>query len=343
MGYDYLKQVEYLNSLGLVDKNGQKIQYYDAFYGMKIEFLFEEPFQSYQEYINRAEKKYGFTPTLLAFIHNGNINAFAWKSNSLIGINAGTIIQMSELFSGVDYKTLMKGELESFHILDKVGQEGFLEKMYKYCQMFTFFHELGHIIQDDLRGISHFSEMVNCGSYSQEVHLMEYDADQYAAIQIANHINQWMESLEGKLKQAYYKKEVAEMLLSTGVGAIFINYLIFQGRHDAFYTNSCSHPHPSIRATYIMNTIVDAFKSGNKGGFDIDANSVFRNGFILTERVINDAHPRGVVFKNGDEFSRFFEIWEANQKEILEYVNVLKAMALETDGLAVEKYNGRIK
>lgn len=341
MGYDYLKQVEYLNSLGLVDKFGQKIQYYDAFYGNEIEGDFEIPFQFFQEYINREVKNYGFAPTLLAYIHNRNINAFAWKSNSLIGINAGTVIEMKKLFYGIDYDNLINGELEKFDIMDKVGQDGFLGKMYKYCQMFTFFHELGHIIQDDLRGISHFSEMVHCGSYSKEVHLMEYDADQYAAIQIANHINQWMESLEGELKEANYKKEMAEMLLSTAVGAIFINYLIFQGRHDDFYTVSCSHPHATIRVSYIMDTIIKAFKQGNKAKFHIEHMSVICNAFILAERVENDANNRKVIFTKGGEISRFFEIWVANQKELLEYVNELKEMALEKDGLAVKKYLNR--
>lgn len=343
MRYDYLKQVEYLNSLGLEDKYGQKIQYYDAFYGTDNEDDFEIPFQFYQEYINREQIKYGFTPTLLAFIHNRNINAFAWKSNSLIGINAGTIIQMSELYRGIDYNSLIIDELESFDILNDIGQEGFLEKMYKYCQMFTFLHELGHIIQDDLRGISHFSEMVDCGTYSQEVHIMEYDADQYAAIMISNHINQWMESLEGELKQEFYTNEIAEMLVSTAMSAIFVNYLIFQSYNSGFYTESCSHPHPTIRATYISNTIVDAFKSGNKGGFDIDHKSVIDNAFLLAERVVKDANNRKVIFTKSGEFRRFLEIWEAHEEKIVEYFDSLQALALKTDGLAVEKYNGRIR
>jgi hypothetical protein len=152
-----------------------------------------------------------------------------------------------------------------------------------------------------------------------------------------------MESLKEELKQKYYKKEMVETLLSTAVGAIFINYLIFQGRHDAFYIESCSHPHPTIRATYIMNTIVDAFKSGNRGKFDIDRNSVIDYAFILAERVVLDANDRGVIFTNGQEFKRFFEISFKHKDDILEYFKKLNKLSLEKEGLAVKKYNTRVK
>jgi len=218
--------------------------------------------------------------------------------------------------------------------MENVGQENFVAKLHYNCQMFIFFHEFGHVVQN-IDGSSRFhNEMANQTDYSEIQHLKEYDADQFAAIHTASSTGHWMEMLEGELKDRYYNKDVSEMLLSVVCAGCFIPFLIFQSFTPDFYTKDWSHPHPSIRAGYILNTIVDAFKKNNKGSFEIDPEKVFDDAFEITRRVVMDAASRNIIFESEDDFNKFYETWADNSDEIISYFDYLNEMAKNSSGLA---------
>ncbi|MBK8404432.1 MAG: hypothetical protein IPL25_10210 [Saprospiraceae bacterium] len=178
--------------------------------------------------------------------------------------------------------------------------------------------------------------MANQSHYSDIQHLKEYDADQFAAIHMASSVGHWMEKLDGEFKDKYYNKEIYEMLLSIACAGCFIPFLIFQKYTSDFYTRDWSHPHPSIRAGYILNTMVDALKKNNKGGFEIDQKVVLNDAFEITRRIVNDAVSRSVIFKSEDDYNKFYEIWVTYVKEIKEYFEYLNDMAQKAKGLACE-------
>lgn len=333
---DYKQQIEYLRSLNLVDDDDNLIEYFDFQNGDEYEKVFEGFFSNFQFFFTKEQGKYDYSVPYLAFIEEDGINAFAGKTDdfSLIGINADTVKELHKLFIGIDLKSILEGNLEKYSVMEEVGQENLVTKLHYNCQMFIFFHEFGHIVQN-IDGSSIFqSELANQANYSDIQHLMEYDADQFAAIHMASSSGHWMELLKGELMNKYYNKEVGEMLLATVCAGCFIPFLIFQKGTSNFYTRDWSHPHPSIRAGYILNTIIDAFRINNKGGFDINLAIVLDDAFELTKRVVNNAASKGVIFESEEDFNKFYKIWTQNGAEIKGYFNYLNEMAIKTNGLA---------
>ena len=335
---DYNQQIVYLRSLNLKDDEGNLIDYFDFQNGDEYEKVFGIFFSNFQYFFTKEQRKYDYSNPYLAFIEEVGINAFAGKTDnfSLIGINADTVRDLHKLFIGIDLSSILSGSLNRYRIMEKVGKENLVTKFYFNCQMFIFFHELGHIVQK-IDGTSNFqNEMANQANYSEIQHLKEYDADQFAAIQMASATGHWMEGLKEDLKENFYNKEVSEMLLATVCVGCFITFLIFQKGTRDFYTNEWSHPHPSIRAGYIMETIIRAFQENNKGGFEIDQKLVLEEAFELTGRVVNDAATRQAIFESEDDFNKFYEIWVNNRDEIKGYFDYLNEMAQNTAGLACE-------
>ncbi|MBK7303009.1 MAG: hypothetical protein IPI90_07085 [Saprospiraceae bacterium] len=333
---DYIRQIDYLRSLKIKDNDDNLIKYFDIQNGSSFEEVFNNFFTIFQYFFSKEKSKYNYSEPYLAFIDDEGINAFAGKTDdiSIIGINADTIRELHQLFIGIDLGSILSGNLNKYRIMEEIGQEDFVNKLYYNCQMFIFFHEFGHIVQN-IDGSSNFqNEMADNANYSEIQHLKEYDADQFAAIHMASLTGHWMEGLKGELREQYYNREVAEMLLAITCSSIFITYLIFQSGTKDFYTNKWSHPHPSIRAGYILNTIVDAFKKHNKAGFEIDHKVIFNDAFEITKRVVTDASVRGVIFQSEDDFNQFYEIWQNKRNEIQAYFDSLHELAQSTSGLA---------
>ena len=333
---DYKQQIDYLRSLNLTDDDGNLIKYFDFQNGDEYQKVFEDFFSNFQYFFTKEKSNYNYPNPYLAFIEEDGINAFAGKTDdfSLIGINADTVRQLHQLFIGVDLESILSENLNKYRIMEEVGEENFVTKLYYNCQMFIFFHEFGHIVQN-IDGSSKFqNEMVNQAHFSEIQHLKEYDADQFAAILMASSTGSWMERLEGNLKVEFYNKEVAEMLLVTVCVGCFITFLIFQKRTRDFYTKEWSHPHPSIRAGYIMETIIRAFQENNKGRFEIDHKVIINDAFEITRSVVNDASSRKTIFESIDDFSKFYEIWVKNGDEIKGYFDYLNGLAQNNNGLA---------
>lgn len=338
---DYKKQIGYLGSLNLAVGDDNLIEYFDFQNGDSFENVFENFFSNFQYFFTKEKSNYNYPNPYLAFIEEDGINAFAGKTDdfSLIGINADTVRLLHQLFIEIDLESILSGSMDKFRIMEEVGLENFVTKLYYNCQMFIFFHEFGHIVQN-IDGSSKFqNEMANQTNYSKIQHLKEYDADQFAAILMASSTSHWMEGLKGDLKDKYYNKEVSEMLLSIVCAGCFIPFLIFQkGTHD-FFTKAFSHPHPSIRAGYILNTVVGAFKDNYMGSFEIDQKAVLNDAFEITRRVVNETASRNAIFESEDDFNKFYEIWVKNGDEINGYFDCLNNMAKSTKGLACHNLN----
>ncbi len=203
---DYRLQINFLRSLNLRYDNNDLIKYFDYQNGDKYESVFELFFSSFQYYFTKEQGKYNYSKPYLVFIDESGINAFAWKTDnfSLIGINADTIRKLHQLINEIDIGSILWGNLEKFRIMEEVGQENLVNKLYYNCQMFIFFHEFGHILQNIFKSTTFQKEMANRANYSEIQHLKEYDADQFAAINMASSAGYWMYGLKNELREKFY-------------------------------------------------------------------------------------------------------------------------------------------
>lgn len=336
----YKRQLEILEPKRLHDVYGL-IEYYDYQSDIIYAQVFHEFYKNFQLYLLSQQGKYQYPEPFLAFIDRKGINAFGWRGTnlSLIGINKGTVEELHKLFNGITLSTMLAESLSRYKVMTEIGKEDFVMKLYLNCQMCIFFHEMGHLVQN-LDGINRFHyEMANQANYSEIHHLAEYDADQFAAILMASSTSRWMDGLKA-VETDQYTKEIAEMLLAIVCAGCFIPFLIFQKNIGEFYTKAWSHPHPSIRAGYLINTIVDAFQYKNSYVFDIDRNVVLEDAFEMTKRIVKDASLRSVIFQSDDDFNKFYAIWGNYGNEIKEYFDYLNDMAQNTKGLAIHHLQG---
>lgn len=207
------------------------------------------------------------------FLTNKDIvNAFACskQQNKIIIINLGLL------------DVLEKGVKECCQNLDERIKEIFAKDntlpnaeslVFRFITFFVFFHELGHLIQfkngsSEVEQKEEKYNLTNSNSYSELAHLMEIDADLFAAQNLANFIiHSWLQ-LPSELKSTL----TIDTLIALGTASIFLLLFELNDRSwpDMYFFSFC-HPHPTIRISYIvdlMNKHVANYFQTNEGNYD---------------------------------------------------------------------------
>lgn len=229
----------------------------------------------------------------LFLLKNEIVNAFALSKgqNNIIGIHL-------ELLN-----ILEKGISEACQNLDRIIVEIFAQEnklpnieglIFRFITLFISFHELGHLIQG--RNSDKYLELKkerynidNYPKYSEEDHLMEIDADLFAAQNLTNFIiHNWIQ-FSPQLKSVV----TIDTLIALGTASIFL--LFFELCAKAWppmYFYASSHPHPFIRISYIVDLMnkhtIDYFKmDDSKYEFQLLNTLMTASSLINTDKRIN--------------------------------------------------------
>lgn len=287
--------------------------------------LFNQKFKFYQSNLVRHHEHHGYeiAPAFFYFIDNDKIEAIASPPKDglfLIGISYGLIDlfdrKLNRYFNIDDYKGI-----RSINAVQKCIPNSIGEIMFQTLMHFTFYHELGHLIQFSNNKSTKEKEenLTSQGNFDE--HLVEADADLFAALAVGTHLYQYFE----KNFSCTWTKQLIEEYLSILSSSIFCYFLSLNEYNEEIYFEKKSHPHPIIRLFYSLDVIVDYFlkvlKHKNKN-YKIDVDQVISNTFDCSEIMITN-------FFDERKLKDFSNIYINNKKSIKAYKNKLKKKAFK--------------
>ncbi|MBX2944065.1 MAG: hypothetical protein KF860_17170 [Cyclobacteriaceae bacterium] len=275
---------------------------------------FESFYQFCSEYLEEESKYLDVSDTKFLYINNLHINAQAGLRDRTryIGVNSGSIVKLMQ-FSQELAENLP--EISSLHSVFDVSKDILV---FQLNTLFIFYHELGHIIQDPFDQIPILDENVTEAGYSEFHHILEMDADWYAANKVANHIIHKWDSLPPTLKSQDILIDLIKISLS---GTII--FLIETFRNPTIYFQKFKHPHPTVRWMVVLSVMFDKLRQSLSLNFDECIIIVF--DFIKSikakESLIDD----------------FLEAIQTHLPEILKYIADLHGKAIPMENLTNKK------
>lgn len=227
-----------------------------------VGFPLEEEFQAFQQFcqthLDRDDMPYNIKPSRLYFSTYIGLNACAYryKDYGLIEVYKGTIFKLKTLYASFS-QALKDAPFEAIQNTTqkrKISPEQFL---FQLSTQYFFYHELGHLIQrSNNQSLYMEYNEDNCQTSNiLERHVLEMDADCYAAYCMAMHLIQFSEEEGDKINEP--KAEILSEVVSFALAGLYIYYIEFSNKSPALYFQENCHPHPSIRISYIIKTLLD--------------------------------------------------------------------------------------
>lgn len=327
---DYKANIEYLVNV----LNFQEYEIFD--FSDKVG---EDEFESNYQFCQGAlflHREFGIEPCYFYYRDFSDLDAKAIKTQNhyLIGINRGIVESyyrdLVTYFKLQDYDEVHKYiELEE-KLANPVG-----ELMYQSILHFTFYHELGHLIQFSGKENGDICESLNDGlDYSIDLHSEELDADLFASISVSTHFYQYLKKQLNKELSANDVTNYISILTSS----IFIYFLSFAEYRNGFYLKEKSHPHPILRIISATARIIGYFEHVSKKNnliLNIDQQLVLKETFRLSEIFINKSFAK-------KEFQGFLGILNDNLKYIMLYYSELIEIIQNNPNSAINRRNEKL-
>ena len=303
----------------------------DAYFYFKhnLAVVFDQLFLFGQENLSEVclRDGYNIEPARFHFPDDARINALASRTNghSTIEINRGTVEQLWNVFC--HRSILHDPELADYKILNDFYEQpphniSVSYMMLQSALLFTFYHELGHLVQFTNRtsataSIEERNMAAGTRPFDFGHHIREYDADQHGAQQSAAHVIEFWSKLP---KEERTEENLSRLIVITLVGILGFYMMLLADPETELYFYERSHPHPLIRLQWIYTSLLDRI-SINIPGVKLDASAVIAE----TLRVLD------VYFKHkgmGNIQDRFREPLSQNYDQIMAYI----AHVIETAG-----------
>ncbi len=303
------------------------------FVDLEIESLSDE-FKKIIEFYSLTLSRnsfHGISPSYIAISNHTSFNARAIKKgeNSLVLLFKGLLNYLFNLFFLND--NLNNGEIRVLKIIQPYLNTDISTLMYQTAIHFTFYHEMGHLIQFSSSTKSSLDEAPKFADvYEQESHILELDADEFSSLCLGEHILQYHGRLFTKGNNATY-----EGLLVLSLAPIVLYLLAFSSNKSRIYFYEGSHPHPIIRLMLITLTITDYCKmslSKHNEDIEIDHLAVIENALVLAQEI-------EVRYLSTNKVADLILFIKSNLNQIMDYVEELRNNKKHHDDLAVDSWN----
>ncbi|KFF11152.1 hypothetical protein [Flavobacterium hydatis] len=297
------------------------------------EHEFAETYQFYRGILTWASK-YDVKSSSIFFQNDTSPNARAktFNKHGVIAITSGLMIrQINDFLKNEELDKKLKERFEKIH--------PFLDNpihvlMYQQVQHSTFYHELGHLIQQSEELQNWMQETSTSNNFSLTRHKLELDADSFSALSLAAHIQQYGFKIFGETIDT----EKMELLVELFSATVLLYFLTFSNAKREIYYEENSHPHPLVRIINVLLIISDYLGKSpklSKKGIIINPRKIIRGTIDLVEKIESE------IFKN-EKSDDLNIILSKNKTEIINYFTKLRAHKVEDCREASDVWNEKI-
>lgn len=296
---------------------------------------FANTFNFYRETLSSAVK-YGVDSSYIFFYNDRVPNAKAGISNGhgIIFFNAGLLISLIQnLLGKIEIDDVVKNEYAEFHkFLDNPANN----LVYQAAQHFTFYHELGHLIQQSENLRTYLPERSTQPElFDFTMHKLEIDADSFSAIAIAAHVHQYIFKIFGE----DLSNDKIESIIEIFCSGVLLYFLSFDSFKDEMYYEEGTHPHPILRILNVIMIIAQYCRESplikNKG-IDINHLKIMNQTLSLASKLEEKSFGTS-------KSKTFLETIRKERKEIIEYYKKIRSYIPENHVLAENMWNEVVK
>jgi hypothetical protein len=308
------------------------------FRGSQFEQLLFDYYKFCRENLNIHSANVDITPNILLFTNSFEINAGAGISNKhfVITINLGLFKfcvenyynneDLTKYFQALYPETIMKFD-NPVNIL-----------AFQICTQFTYYHELAHLFQfstkkDDLQ-IQERNDLDTQVGFDKVKHILEINADTYASISVATHIEQY---IDRTFKDNVTTNNTIETLVF--FCCCLLNYtLSFSKKTEDIYFDKNTHPHSFIR---LLTSILNITNHLEQSPYFKQKGIVLNGGnlFSTVVEVYKDLESNNIF---GTNVSEIIDTKKDLSKPIVNYIYSLIQFDLEEYTNAMDIWNKHI-
>lgn len=296
---------------------------------------FANTFNFYRETLSGAVK-YGVHSGYIFFYNDRLPNAKAGisKGHGIIFFNAGLIITLIQsLLEKKEIDDVVKNEYAEFHkLLDNPANN----LVYQAAQHFTFYHELGHLIQQSKDLETYLPERsIEPKVFDFTKHKLEIDADSFSAIAIAAHVQQYIFKIFGE----DLNNEKVESIIEIFCSGVLLYFLSFDSFKDEMYYEEGTHPHPILRILNVIMIITQYCRESPR----IKDKEININHLKILNRTLSLASKLEEKSFGTTKSKTFLETLIKERTEIIEYYKKIRSYIPENFILAEDKWNATVK
>ena len=253
-------------------------------------------FDFYKTTLTNNTSRFNLKKSYIFYLNNTSVNAKAGSTDecNLICINAGLLIFLiKNIFEKDEIDELLQSDYEQIYdFLDNPVHT----LMYQVALHFTFYHELGHLVQnsENLKSFI-FERPTEIIGYDLKMHKLEFDADTFSATTISAHIHQYIFKIFGEELTSYQVESVIEVFSTS----ILLYFLSFEAYKEEIYYEESTHPHPIIRILNVILTISNYCKNSPKlkeKGIEINHNKIYDltilNAIKIESQIMNSTRAK---------------------------------------------------
>jgi len=253
-----------------------------------LQQVFQRFFDFCSENLELNQADYHITPSHFYYANNYEINATAYQKDGrkLIAVNMGAIDKLWSFYEGKN-AFFESPENEHYQGIAEHKHISATELLFQYTTLFFYYHEFGHLIQhnNDPNNFSLKENLIanESAENSLQKHIFEFDADWFAAGQLAFVLVEFYKDHDGHL---YTTRENLSDLISLGLAAIFIYFVLTSDQFPQIYYQGRSHPHPYVRISYVLTFVMDTFQPNLPEGIDLNLQAILANAVLLSEHLL---------------------------------------------------------
>lgn len=304
------------------------------FRGLPIEEHFGGLYKFCRKNLDIHSEKENISPNIFLYTNSFEINAKAGFVNgqNVILINLG--LMKNCLLNYSENKKLNEFVENKFHDLIKKLDNPISYLAFQLTTQFTYYHELAHLFQFcKKKSEIELQERKTDDKYDLVKHKLEINADTYASIAIATHLQQYIDKIFGNEIDQKMASDTIKIL-----GPCLLNYVINFSEKTEIYIDNYSHPHPFLRLLNIILNIsnhIESMPNLKEKNILLNGSEIFKNILEFYQELEDNA-----IFPT--KFSDLVYKTEAFYNEILKYMTeILKFDSTDYED-AMEIWNKHI-
>lgn len=297
--------------------------------GTDLETEFDDYFNFCLSNLKEEYGMFNMQPSFFYF-HDSNypkavaITTTPPNKSYIIRVYKGVLTNLHDLFL---QPTIASKIISKYIALQSVSATPINRLMFQYSTLFTYYHELAHLIQrSDYTNTTSIEEISNQQeSEDKQQHIREIDADFFAADRLAKHICDYWDEIKKHNPNASTDQLHELVVISMASINCYLAYSL-ETFQKAIYFYENSHPHTVNRLLLILGVINEDIKTHLKITME-DATSMTLSTIDLTYDILQHLEQEHLVESWRDKVA-------LNMDKIIEYVEEMRDQMGKTPTLA---------